>query len=95
MNKTSRLIAAAIGGLGAGFAIAFILCVATSVVAISTDATATLPGVFTATAGSENGALALEFKPSFLGIAAVVCLTALINVLVAMRGGNHGSSGHR
>ncbi|WP_423181854.1 hypothetical protein [Arthrobacter sp. NyZ413] len=80
-----KIIGEALGGLVAGLACAFILCVVIGVIALSTDSSATLPGVFSATAGRQNGALALEFQPNFPGLAAVICLTALANVLVVAR----------
>ncbi|MCZ9881050.1 hypothetical protein [Arthrobacter sp. B2a2-09] len=85
MNKTSKIIGAALGGIAGGLALSFILCVATSVVAISTDSRATLPGLFTATAGTENGALALEFQPNFAGILVVIALSVLVRVLMVVR----------
>jgi hypothetical protein len=96
MNKTSKIIGAVLGGVAGGLALSFILCVATSVIAISTGSPATLPGVFTATAGSENGALALEFQPNFAGIVVVIALTVVVSVVVAARSSNAspGPSGH-
>ncbi|MFH5878133.1 hypothetical protein [Arthrobacter sp. NA-172] len=88
MNKTSKVIGAAVGGVAVGVALSFILCVATSVIAISTGSPATIPGVFTATAGTENGALALEFRPNFAGIVVVIVLSVLISVVVAVRNSN-------
>jgi len=97
MNKTSKIIGAALGGVAGGLALSFILCVATSVIAISTGSPATLPGVFTATAGSENGALALEFQPNFAGIVVVIALTVVVSVVAAVRSSNAspGPSGHQ
>lgn len=96
MNKTSKIIGAAMGGVFGGLALSFILCVATSVTAISAGSPATLPGVFTAAAGRENGALSLEFQPNFAGIGVVIALTVLASVVVAARRSNAspGSSGH-
>lgn len=88
MKKTSRIVGAALDGVVGGLALAFILCVATSVIAISTDSPATLPGLFTATAGTENGALALEFKPNFAGIVVVIALSVLVCVVMAVRRSN-------
>lgn len=88
MNKTSKIIGAALGGVAVGLALAFILCVATSVIAISTGSPATLPGLFTATAGTENEALALEFQPNFAGIVVVITLSALVSVLMGVRSSN-------
>lgn len=88
MNKTSKIAGAAMGGIALGLALSFILCVATSVIAISTDSRATLPGLFTATAGTENGALALEFQPNFAGIIVVTALSVLVRVVMAVRHSN-------
>jgi hypothetical protein len=68
-------------------ALSFILFVATSVTAIATDNSATLPGLFSATAGTENGALALEFQPNFTGILVVIALSVLVSVVIAVRRG--------
>ncbi|WP_284754778.1 hypothetical protein [Arthrobacter sp. efr-133-R2A-120] len=96
MNKTSKIIGAAMGGIAVGLALSFILCLATSVIAISTDSRATLPGLFWATAGTENGALALEFQPNFAGIVVVIALSVLVRVVMAVRSSNSspGPSGH-
>jgi hypothetical protein len=96
MNKTTKIVGAALGGVAGGVALAFILCVATSVIAISTGSPATLPGLFTAAAGTENGALALEFQPNFAGIVVVIALSVLASVVVAVRSSNAspGPSGH-
>jgi hypothetical protein len=88
MNKTSKIIGAALGGVAGGLALSFILCVATSVIAISTGSPATIPGLFTATAGTENGALALEFQPNFAGIVVVIALTVVGSVMVVVRSSN-------
>jgi hypothetical protein len=96
MNKTSKIIGAALGRVFGGLALSFILCVATSVIAISTGSRATLPGLFMAAAGSENGALSLEFQPNFSGIGVVIALTVLASVVVSVRSSNAspGPSGH-
>lgn len=96
MNTTSKIVGAVLGGMAGGLALSFILFVATSVIAISTGSPATLPGLFTATAGTENGALALEFQPNFAGILVVMALSVLVSVLMAVRRGNAspGPSGH-
>ncbi len=96
MNTTSKIVGAVLGGMAGGLALSFILFVATSVIAISTGSPATLPGLFTATAGTENGALALEFQPNFAGILVVTALSVLVSVLMAVRSSNpsQGPSGH-
>ncbi|MCX2746448.1 hypothetical protein OOZ51_01300 [Arthrobacter sp. MI7-26] len=88
MNKTSKIVGAALGGAAGGWALAFILCVATSVIAISAGAPATLPGLFMANAGTENGALALEFQPNFTGMVVVIALSMFVSVMVAVRSSN-------
>ncbi|UKA57588.1 hypothetical protein [Arthrobacter sp. FW306-2-2C-D06B] len=85
MNAASKIVGAALDGVAVGLALAFILFVATCVIAISTGSPATLPGLFAATAGSENGALALEFQPNFAGIAVVIALSVLVSVVMAVR----------
>jgi hypothetical protein len=85
MNTTSKIVGAVLGGMAGGLALSFILFMATSVIAISTGSPATLPGLFTATAGTENGALALEFQPNFAGILVVIALSVLVNGLMAVR----------
>jgi ABC-type antimicrobial peptide transport system permease subunit len=85
MNKATKVMGAAVGGVAGGFALAFLLCAATAVIAISTGADASLPGVFWAKAGTENDALALEFQPNFVGIMVVVALTAVVSALLAAR----------
>ncbi|WP_284983767.1 hypothetical protein [Arthrobacter sp. efr-133-TYG-118] len=96
MKKASKITGAALGGVAVGLALAFILCAATSVIAISTASLATLPGLFTATAGTENGALALEFQPNFAGIVVVIALSVLVSVVMAVRSSSPspGPSGH-
>jgi hypothetical protein len=88
MNTTSKIVGAVLGGMAGGLALSFILFVATSVIAISTGSPATLPGLFTAIAGTENGALALEFQPKFAGILVVIALSVLVSVLMAVRSSN-------
>lgn len=88
MNTTSKIVGAVLGGMAGGLALSFILFAATSVIAISTGSPATLPGLFTATAGTENGALALEFQPNFAGILVVIALSVLVSVLMAVRSSN-------
>lgn len=86
------MIGAALAGIAVGLALSFILCVATSVIAISTGSRATLPGLFTAAAGTENEALALEFQPNFAGIAVLIAVSVLVRVVMAVRS-NHASPG--
>ncbi|MGO4855732.1 hypothetical protein [Arthrobacter sp. 2MCAF14] len=88
MNTASKIIGTAMGGMAGGLALSFILCVATSVIAISTGSPATLPGLFTATAGTENGALVLEFQPNFAGILVVTALSVLVRVVMAVQSNN-------
>ena len=88
MNRASKIIGATLNGVAAGLALSFILCVATSVIAISTGSPATLPGLFKATAGTENGALALEFQPNFVGLVVLIALTVTAGVVVAVRRSN-------
>lgn len=85
MNKASKTIGAVLDGVAAGLAMSFILCVATSVIAISTGSPATLLGIFKATAGTENGALALQFQPNFSGIIVLIALTVTVSVVAAVR----------
>lgn len=85
MKRLSKVVDAVLGGTAGGFALVFILCAATGVIAILTGSSATLPGVFMATPGRENGALALEFRPNFVGIFAVVALMVLVSALVGLR----------
>jgi hypothetical protein len=92
MNKATKILGAAVGGVTGGFAMAFLLCAATAVIAISTGADASLPGVFWAKAGTENDALAVEFQPNFVGILVVVALSAVVSVLFAAR--RRSSSDH-
>jgi hypothetical protein len=96
MNTTSKIVGAVLSGMAGGLALSFILFVATSVIAISTGSPANLPGLFTATAGTENGALALEFQPNFVGILVVLALSVLVSVLIVVRSGNASPrrSGH-
>ncbi|MHC6221617.1 hypothetical protein [Arthrobacter sp. MMS24-S77] len=94
MNKTSKIVGAALNGVAGGLALAFILCVATSVVAISTGSRTTLPGLFTANPGTENAALALEFQPNFAGIVVVIALSVLVSVMMAVRSSITRTSGH-
>jgi hypothetical protein len=89
MNKMTKIVGATLGGVAGGFALALILCGATVIVAIATGSGATLPGVFSATAGTENDALALEFEPNLVGILVVVALCALASgAMVALAPGN-------
>ncbi|GAP57673.1 MULTISPECIES: hypothetical protein [unclassified Arthrobacter] len=85
MKTVSKIVGAALDGVAGGLALAFILCVAVSVIAISTGSRATLPGLFTATRGAENGALALEFQPNFAGMVVVIALSVLVSVVMAVR----------
>jgi hypothetical protein len=89
VNKMTKIVGATLGGVAGGFALAFILCGATAIVAIATGSGATLPGVFSATAGTENGALALEFEPNLVGILVVIVLCALASgAMVSLAPGN-------
>jgi ABC-type antimicrobial peptide transport system permease subunit len=86
------MIGAALAGIAVGLALSFILCVATSVIAVWTGSRATLPGLFTAAAGTENEAMALEFQPNFVGIAVLIAVSVLVRVVMAVRS-NHASPG--
>ncbi|MDQ0030254.1 hypothetical protein [Arthrobacter bambusae] len=88
MNKISKIVGAAFGGMAGGLALSFFLCVATSVISFWTGSRATLPGLFTAAAGSENGALALEFQPNFAGSCVITAFAVLVSVLLAVRTSN-------
>ncbi|MCA4134122.1 hypothetical protein [Arthrobacter sp. M4] len=78
MNKATKVFGAIFGGVLAGAALAFIMSVATIVTAIVTGSTADLPGIFSATPGSENDALAVEFQPNSTGLLLIVAATAAI-----------------
>lgn len=85
MSYATKVMGAAVGGVAGGFALAFLLCAATAVIAVSTGGSASLPGVFWAKAATENDALALEVEPNFIGILVVVALCAIVSALLASR----------
>ncbi|MDK1361029.1 hypothetical protein QNO00_12215 [Arthrobacter sp. zg-Y1219] len=58
----------------------------TGAAAVVAGSTAVLPGTFTATAGKENGALALSFEPHFTGMLVVAGVWAGLMVAVAAWG---------
>jgi hypothetical protein len=76
-----KIVFAAILGFASGIALSVLLCIATGVVALATSADAALPGLFMARAAQENGALALEFVPNFVGFVVLGAVMALVNVL--------------
>lgn len=80
-----RVAGAAVGGVAGGFALAFLLCGATVVIALATGVDATLPGVFWARPGMENDALAIEFQPNLVGILVIAALSAAASALLATR----------
>lgn len=85
MNKATQVMGAAVGGVAGGFALAFLLCAGTAVLAAVTGTEAVLPGLFQAKAGTENGALALEFQPNVVGTTVVVGLSAAVSIFLAVR----------
>lgn len=85
MGKISKITGAALDGIAVGLALSLLLCAATSAIAIWTGIRATLPGLFTAAAGTENEALALEFQPNFAGIAVLMAASVLVCVVMAAR----------
>jgi hypothetical protein len=95
MKKTSSFMGAALTGVAGGVAVAFLLCVATAAVALTTGSHASVPGMFSAWAGTENGAFALEFQPNGVGLLVVVVGCALLSALLAVRRrqDTHGAEG--
>lgn len=90
MEKTSTVTGAALTGAVGGVAVAFLLCGATAAVALITGSAASLPGTFSAWAGTENGASALEFRPRAAGLSAVVAVCVLVSALLASRPSRSG-----
>jgi H+/gluconate symporter-like permease len=91
MTRMTKTVTATMTGLLGGLALAFLLCLITGVVAVTTGAQASIPGLFTARAGEENGALAIEFVPNFVGITSVAVICALITGLLTLRRSNSTS----
>ncbi|WP_309074711.1 hypothetical protein [Paenarthrobacter sp.] len=85
MNKTTKIVGAALGGTAGGVALAFLICAATAIIAIFTDNSVVLLGVFSAIPGTENGAISLEFTPNMIGIAVVVALCGVGSGVLAAR----------
>jgi ABC-type antimicrobial peptide transport system permease subunit len=85
MKKALKVVGAAVGGIGGGFALAFLVCAATLVLALSTGRNTSLPGIILAMPGVENDALAVEFQLNFVGILIVVAVTSLVSALLATR----------
>ncbi|WP_442545336.1 hypothetical protein ACSBOX_06650 [Arthrobacter sp. KN11-1C] len=81
MTKLLKVVGAVADGAAAGVALVFILCIAIGLIAILTGSPASLPGFLAVVAGSENGALALEARPTFAGFAVVVVLTMLARMI--------------
>jgi small-conductance mechanosensitive channel len=81
MKKPLKVVGAAADGAAAGVALVFVLCIATGLIAILTGSPVSLPGFLAVAAGSENGALALEARPTFAGFAVVVALTMLARMI--------------
>ncbi|WIA98008.1 hypothetical protein [Curtobacterium sp. MCBA15_004] len=72
-------------GFVLGVAVAFLLMVATIMIAATTGSPSAVPLVFSATVGEENGLPSIEFSPNGLGLALVVFGTAAIYVLTGQR----------
>ncbi|MUN64765.1 hypothetical protein GMA12_16730 [Kocuria sediminis] len=85
MKKTSAVMGAALTGVVGGVAVAFLLCVATAAVALANGSSASLPGLFSAWAGTENGAFAVEFQPNAIGLLVVVGVCALLSAALTAR----------
>jgi hypothetical protein len=62
-------------------------------VALTSGSTAVLPGVFSARAGEENGALALSFEPNFAGMFVIAILCAALTAVFVLRRAN-STPGH-
>lgn len=86
MRTAAAILGAAVSGLLSGLALAVILCLVTAAAAVVAGSTTVLPGIFTATAGEESGALALSFEPHFTGMLVVAGVWAGLMVAAAAWG---------
>jgi hypothetical protein len=101
MSKLSRALLNSVICAVGGVAVVVITAVLTGALAMVTQATSSVPGIFTATGGRTNGLASLDFQPHALGMLLVVLGFAAAGALLgwhrptrgpAPRPGNPGAS---
>ncbi|WP_133520235.1 hypothetical protein [Curtobacterium flaccumfaciens] len=76
-------------GIILGITTAFLAMLATVLVAALSESPASIPLVFSASVGEENGLPSVEFLPNGLGLLAVIAVVALLYTWVRIRAQRH------
>lgn len=84
MNRSSRMLIAAVNSAVCAACAVFLACVAAGGLAL-VSGSASLPGIFTASSGQLNGMPYLDFRPRSGGIVTVIVTVTLLGSLLAWR----------